>query len=168
MLLFVTGCGYTTGSLLPPRLKTIHVENFINKIDVSKESSDRYAYEIYRSGLESDITSAVIEQFIFDGNLSIMDMESANLILTGSLINYAKEALRYDKFDNVEEYRMRVTVNMELKDTSTGEILWKEHGFSGESTYRTGGTLAKSEDDAVKDTVQDLAERIVEKTTEGW
>ena len=164
----MAGCGYTTGSLLPEHLESIYVENFTNKIDVSKESSDRRGYRIYRSGLESDITTNITDRFIFDGNLTIVDEEDADLILRGDLVNYAREPLRYDKFDNVEEYRLFVTVNMELEDVSAESIMWREAGFTGETTYRTGGALAKSEDTALDDAMTDLAKRVVEKTTEGW
>lgn len=167
-LTLVLGCGYTTGSLLPSHLKTIYVDNFANKIDISREPSDKYGYEMYRSGMESDITKAVINKFIFDGNLSIVRSEEADLILTGELINYTKEPLRYDTSDNVEEYRVLVSVNMELKDTTTGKSMWKENGFTGESTYWITGPVAKSENSAVQAAIDDLADRIVEKTTEGW
>ena len=167
-LTLVSGCGYTTGSLLPSHLKTVYVDNFANKIDISTEPSDRYVYEMYRSGMESDITKTVIDRFIFDGNLSIVGLEEADLVLTGELTSYTREPLRYDASDNVEEYRALVSVNIKLKDTSTGKFMWKENGFTGESTYWITGPLTKSEDSAVQAAIQDLAERIVEKTTEGW
>jgi len=169
ILCFILGCGYKTGSLLPSHLNTIYVENFLNKIDVSKESSDRFGYRIYRSALESDITTEVIDRFIFDGNLTIVDEENADLILKGTLIDYAREPLRYDKFDNVEEYRLFISVNLKLIDAVEGEkTLWTELSFTGESTYRTSGALSKSEETALDEVIEDLAKRIVERTTEGW
>ena len=40
----IAGCGYTTRSLLPSQFKTIYVENFVNKIKVTAESSDERMY----------------------------------------------------------------------------------------------------------------------------
>ena len=168
ILTFIMGCGYTTGALLPSHLESIYVESFTNKIDISRESSSKYGYTLYKSGLESDITKSAVNEFIFDGNLTITTADEADLILRGELINYTREPLRFDKFDNVEEYRVLVSVNIELEDTSTKKLLWKENSFTGESTYRTSGALAKSEEAAVDEAVRDLAKRIVEKTTEGW
>lgn len=162
------GCGYTTGSLLPDHLKTIHVEDFQNKIDISDEPSDKRGYRIYRAGVEADITEAVIDQFIFDGHLRIVDRDDADLILKGELIDYYKQPLRYDRFDNVEEYRIIVTVNIELKDTVKDKVLWKEDGFIGYDTYRLTGSFASSEDQARQDAIKDLASKIVEKAIEGW
>ena len=45
--------------------------------------------------------------------------------------------------------------------------MWKEKGFAGETTYRTSGSLAKSEAAAVSDAIDDLARRIVDYVEPG-
>jgi outer membrane lipopolysaccharide assembly protein LptE/RlpB len=167
-MLFVAGCGYTTHSLLPSNYKTIYVDSFGNKIKVTAEQSNIRMYRGYRPGLEGDITKATIDRFLFDGNLRIAPENTANLILKGELIDFRKEPLRYDANDNIEEYRLVLTVNMELIDPATDKVVWKENSFSGETTYTTGGSLAKDESTAVVDGVNDLARRIVERTIEAW
>ena len=164
----VSGCGYTTRSLLPSDTKTIYVANFTNSINITEEQSNLRMYRGYRPGMEIDLTKAVIDRFIFDGNLKIAQEASSDIALRGELIDFKKEALRYDANDNVEEYRIKLIVNLELSNTRTGKIVWKEKAFAGETTYRTGGSLAKSEDTAVKDAISDLARRIVERTIEAW
>lgn len=162
------GCGYTTKSLLRPDLKTICVENFANKIPVTNETSDARMYIGYRPRLEYDVTKAISDRYLFDGNLRIADRKTANLILKGELVDFRKEPLRYDANDNVEEYRVRLVTNLELTDAKTGTLMWKEKAFAGESTYRTGGSLATSEVNALNEAKSDLARRIVERTIEGW
>jgi hypothetical protein len=162
------GCGYTTGSLLPSRLKTIYVDNFKNKIEIGKEVTESARYTLYRPGLENDVTDAVVERFVFDGNLKIAPEEDADLILRGDLVGYRQDALRYDSNDNVEEYRINITVDLELKDIAKDKLLWNEKGFAGESTYKTTGRFATSEDTAREEAIEDLARRIVERTIEGW
>ena len=46
--------------------------------------------------------------------------------------------------------------------------MWEEKGFIGDATYFTSGTLAKTEDTALDEAVDDLARRIVERTIEWW
>jgi flavin-binding protein dodecin len=89
-------------------------------------------------------------------------------MLKSSLIDFKRDALRYDANDNVEEYRIKLIVNLELSNAKTGAVMWKEKGFSGETTYRTSGSLAKSDDAAVNDAIDDLSRRIVERTVEAW
>lgn len=168
-VLAASGCGYTTRSLLPPQFKTIYVDNFANGIKVYEEQSDERMYRSYRPGMEKNITKAVIDRYIFDGNLKIVnDRATADLVLKGELIDFRREALRYDNNDNVEEYRILVTVTMEMTEGATGKLVWGEKDFSGETTYRTSGSLAKSEATAINDAMQDLARRIVERTIEVW
>ena len=162
------GCGYTTRSLLPPAFKTIYVENFKNSINVTAEQSNLRMYRGYRPGMEIELTKAVISRYIFDGNLKVANDGKADLILKAELVDFKRDALRYDANDNVEEYRIKMVVNMQLDDAKTGTMVWRERGFAGESTYRTSGSLAKSESQAVADAIIDLARRIVERTIEAW
>lgn len=169
LVLFTSvGCGYSTGSLLPSRLKTIYVDNFKNKIQIDKEVTETARYTLYRPGLENEVTNAVTNRFIFDGNLKIAAKDSADLVLSGELINYTQEAFAYDSEDNVEEYRIRVVVSIRIMDTVGDELMWQENGFTGESTYRTTGQFATSENSARDEAIEDLAKRIVERTIEGW
>ena len=167
-ILAVSGCGYTTSSLLPPKLKTIYVENFKNSINVTAEQSELRMYRGYRPGMEVEITKAVIDRFMFDGNLKAAPEEKADLILKSELVDYKRDSLRYDANDNVEEYRIKLIVNMELVEVSSGTVLWKENGFAGETTYRISGSGARNESTAIRDAVSDLARRIVERTIEAW
>jgi len=164
----VSGCGYTTRSLLPPSIKTIRVDNFKNDIQVTAEQSNLRMYRGYKPGMEVDLTRAVINKYLMDGTLKIAGESNADLILKADLIDFKRDALRYDSNDNIEEYRIKLVVNMELVNTKTGAVMWKERGFAGETTYRTGGVLAKSETAAVNDAIDDLARRIVERTVEAW
>lgn len=160
--------GYSTRSLLSPEYKTIHVDNFANDIRVTAEQSNMRMYRGYRPGMEIDLTKAVINRFLYDGNLNPVQERSGDLQLKGTLIDFKRDPLRYDTNDNIEEYRIKLIVNLQLIDTKTGKLVWEELGFAGETTYFTSGSLAKSENVALLDAIQDLARRIVERTVEAW
>jgi len=166
--LAVSGCGYTTTSLLPSKFKTIYVENFKNDISITAEQNELRMYRGYRPGMETEITKAVIDRFQFDGNLKIAPEAKADLILKSELTDYKRDSLRYDANNNIEEYRIKLIVNIQLEDVSSGAVLWTEKGFSGETTYRVSGEPAKNESTAVSDAVSDLARRVVERTIEAW
>lgn len=165
---FLDGCGYTTRSLLPPSFKTIYVENVVNMIRVTAEQSNLRMYRGYRPGMETELTKAIIDRYLFDGNLRTAPDNKADLILKTELVDYKVDPLRYDANDNVEEYRIKLIVNMDLVETKTGATVWKEKGFAGETTYMTTGSLAKSTEQAVSAAMADLARRIVERTIEAW
>lgn len=168
ILFSVSGCGYTTRSLLPSNFKSIYIDNFTNSINITAEQSNLRMYRGYRPGMEVNLTKTVIDKFLSDGNLKVVSEPSADLILKGGLVDFKRDALRYDANDNVEEYRIKLMVNMELEDSKSGKTVWKEKDFAGETTYRTSGSLAKSESSAVTDAITDIARRIVERTIEAW
>lgn len=168
ILITSAGCGYTTGSLLPAELNSIHVDSFKNKIDPSREVSDKRPNYEYRPGLEVDITNKVINQFLLDKSLAIKSEKDATLLLKGELIDFRHFPLSYDGSENVEQFRMEIYVKLDLYDNKTGKIMWSESSFMGQTDYYINGPYAKTESTAAKDTVEDLAKRIVERTVETW
>ena len=168
IIVLSSGCSYSTTSLLPSNLKTIHVDNFENKIKIDAEQSNMRMYRGYRPGMEAEITKVIINKFLFDGNLSVSRESNADLVLKGELIDYKRDTIRYGTNDTTEEYRIKLIINMKLIETKTGKTMWEEKSFTGETTYRTGGQLVKTEDEAVRDAEDDLARRVVERTIEAW
>ncbi len=160
----LTGCGYTTRSALPARLRTIHVAAFKNAVPHTAEGRRNLYFPL----LEVKIRDAIVGRFQFDGNLRIASPEEADLILDGTLVDYQRSVLRYTDDDSPQEYRMQVVVDLTLKDTARGTTMWKEKGFTGETTYFISGPQAVSESTAVDQAVTDLAKRVVERTIEDW
>jgi len=159
-----SGCGYTTKSILPKNIKTIHVEPFKNAIDFTSGSGRN----IYLPLLEVDARNAVIDRYLFDGNLRIVKPELADLILKGELKKYERSGLRFTDDDDVEEYRVHITVSFELLNVRNEKNSWTEPGFVGEATYFVTGPEASSEESAVDAAILDLARRIIERTIEDW
>lgn len=159
-----SSCGYTTKSTLPSNIKLIHVETFKNNIDFAAEGRRN----LYLPLLEIKVRNAVINRFLFDGNLKIADEDKADLVLKGQLLSYDRTALRYTDNDDVQEYRIHITVSLEMYNAQKQETSWTESGFVGEATYFVTGASARSEEAAVEDAITDLARRVVERTVEDW
>jgi len=161
---FGLNCGYSTsGSTLATHLKTVHVENFNNKIDFT-EGGRR---NLYLPLIEVEVKNEIVERYLFDGNLRIAKKSSADLILSGSLTRYRRSPLRYNANDDVEEYRVHVHMNLKMFDTHEQTTMWDET-IVGEATYFIRGALVTSEESAVKEAIRDLARRVVEQTIEQW
>ncbi|MFC1632084.1 LPS assembly lipoprotein LptE [Candidatus Omnitrophota bacterium] len=170
LALSTAGCGYTTGSLLPEHLKTIRVQPFRNKIQLTAEvPADQYRFRSYTPNLETDITKAVLDRFLTDGNLKIVEEANADLILTGVLVDYLRQPVRYGSDnEDVDEYRVSIICAVEVKDVRDGSTLWQDPRVIGDSTYNVSGTYAVSEAATIDNAVADLARRIVNRTIEGW
>ncbi|MBF0387514.1 MAG: LptE family protein [Candidatus Omnitrophica bacterium] len=164
-LMFVAGCGYTTGSLLPSHLKTVFVKPVENKVDYMNQDERK----LYLPGMETRVRTALIDRFLFDGNLRVGDEDTADLVVTAQLLSFNREDVRLTEDQNVKEYRLRVTVAIKVVDsTDNDKVLWEDTAFSGESTYYVSGPLAKAESVAVEETFKDLAQRVVARTIEDW
>jgi len=158
------GCGYTTGSLLPAQYKTLHVEPFTNRVEFVSEN----VRGLYVPQLESKVRTSIIDRFQMDGHLRLNDSDKSDLVLKGELLGFERDDLRTDDNQNVQEYRLRIIVSLTMVDNTTGQVFWKESSFAGESTYFTSGPQAKSESEALNDTMLDLSRRVVERTIENW
>jgi len=175
LTMFMAGCGYTTGSLLPSHIQTIHVQPFRNRIELTEELKfDEYRFRSYRAHLETDITKEVIDRFINDGHLKVVGEEEADIILSGELIDYLRHPVRYGS-DNetVEEYRVSIVCSVEVKDVKKDKLLWREPRIIGDSTYSDSDSSLErgyytSESSAVSSAVSDLARRIANRVIEAW
>jgi len=169
----LSGCGYTTRSMLSGKYRTIYITPFLNKVDITQESYSAGRYRIYRPLLETDITRRVINKYLFDGNLKPVKEELADLVLKGELVEYRKDPLSYTA-DNSEvtEYRINVYVNLSLWDTRENKLVWEENRFNGNASFFTsfasGNVIKITEDAAVNNAIEDLSRRIVERTVEQW
>ena len=164
LTLTMAGCGYTTGSLLPPKYKKIAIQPFQNKVAYVDENNTG----LYVPSLETTVRTSIIDKFLFDGNLRIADSDKADLVLSGELTGIAQDSLRQDVNQNVQEYRVRIIVALTLTDAASGKVIWKEPSFSGETTYFLTGSQAISQSAAIDAALSDLATRIVERTIENW
>jgi len=176
-LLILAGCGYTTRSMISDKYKTIYITPFVNKTDITSEAYTGSQYRLYRPHLESDITTFVVNKFLFDGNLKPVKIEDADMVLKGELVDFRRDALRYDNNDNVIEYRVSIVVNLSMFDKKENKLIWQERGFTGDTTYypsgtttstSTSGTTTLSETSAVNSALADLARRVVERAVEQW
>jgi len=173
LLVTLGGCGYTTRSMISSKYRSIYIVPFLNKIDITRESDVGTKYKLYRPMLETDITKAVVNKYLFDGNLRPTNSNSADLILKGQLVEFRKDPLRYSNNDNVDEYRVNVLVNLILWDNKANKLVWEENNFTGDYTYfpvssTMPSVTKKSDDTAATEAISDLARRIVERTVEQW
>ncbi len=168
-LFLAAGCGYTTRAFVSQTgYRTLHVRAFANKVDTTSEESVGSRFQTYYPLLENRVTNAVVDRFIYDGELRVVPEDEADLVLSGDLVHYRRESLRDANDDTPQEYRISIFVNIKLTDTKTGKVLWEKTNFAGDTSYYTTGSYVKSEAQALEDAVADLARRIVETTVEIW
>ncbi len=158
----ISGCGYTNKVVLPyTDAQTIAVPMFKNTIPPENILT-------YVAGLETHLTQAVLDDLVQDGNLKITDTDKADLILRGEIVGYEQEPFRFNHFEQVDEFRLFIVVKLFLEDRKTGQILWKEDNFSGDTQYFINGPRTIQEEQAAQKAILDLAGKIVNRVVEDW
>ena len=163
----LSGCGYTTKTLLPESLKSVHVAPVANAIVLSEEITDKTPFRVYRPGLEVELTNAIINRYLFDGTLKISMPEKADAIVETSLADYRRDALRYSEGEDIQEYRLSIVIDAKMIQKSDGKVLWSKR-IIGDTTFFLAGSRAISEDQAASRAVEDVARRVVEATIQYW
>ena len=170
LLLLVAGCGYSATRLLPSNYRTIYVEPFENKIGITQETSDRVGFQTNLPGLEEQVTRAVIDRFLLDGNLRVTNKkESADLVMDGKMLDFFRQVTRSATNDSntVEEYRLNLVASLTVRDRE-GKLVVDEPNLVGDTSYFLTGPSATSESSAVSSLVTDFARRVVERVVENW
>ena len=163
LLMAISSCGYRLsgkGSLIPPEAKTIAVPAFINNTN-----------EPY---VDVEVTKAVVDEFIADGRLRIVDVEAADLALRGNVVKYEVTALSFTADSFVQQYRVRLVVNASLDDLRAKKTLWRENNieavFISDYPVAIGNISATkvAKELAIKKAGQDIAWTLRSRVLEGF
>ena len=146
----------------------MHVKPVENAIDLSSEISDKDIFRVYRPGIEVSLTNSIINRFIFDGNMKVVRSEEADAIVETKMTDYRRDPLRYSKGDDVQEYRLSITLGVTITDVREQKILLKESNITGDTTFFISGPRTESEDVAAERAVEDVSRRVVDKMIEVW
>lgn len=111
-LMLLGCCGYSTRSLLPAYLETIHVKQVENST--------------LRPLLGEELTDELVGGFSRDGRLRVSSDPSADLILEVGVTSYQRTAAVYDASRNVTRWRYQLRYSGECVDVAKNTTLWEQ------------------------------------------
>ena len=165
LLIFLSGCGYTTRGFVYKESE-IYIKPVVNKISITHEGRAQASYTTYPVFLEKRLTNSLISKFNAETYLKVVSLNDGALSLICAVTDYKKEALRYTEAEDVEEQRLRLYVHTVLYDSQDNII--KDETVVGETSYFLSGSLAKTEEAAQVDLIDDTARRIMQAVIEKW
>lgn len=146
----LAGCGYSTRGSLPDHIKTVAVPIFKNRT--------------LEPGVESAITSGVVNAFSSGGRVKVVPVEEADAILQGEVVGYSLDGLSFDTNANVRAYRLRLVLNVEFRDVRKSAMLWRQEGLSETSDFQVAGqvsdTIARGQG-AVQQAAAEIGRKVV-------
>lgn len=149
-LLALAGCGYRSGTLIPPHVESVHVKMFDN--------------ETFRRELEIPLTRAVKDEVARRTNLRLAPAGVADSTISGAITRVRARAIVYDQADEVLTQDITVHVRFEWRD-ARGRLLASS---TVSETAQRFAPRDETQADAIQAAMQDLAERIVEAMQEGF
>jgi hypothetical protein len=136
--IFFTSCAsiYTPANqIIPEHIKNIYIKPVINATN--------------QFGIETSFTNYVIDEFLVNGRLSIVNSpKEADAIVTITIKRYILEPLTYDVSGVVEQYKLWVIVSVSLVDKDNNISLWTEPNLEGIQIYKDI-TRRQSSDDGM-------------------
>ncbi len=126
IFVLILSCGYTfapQGEYIDKRITTVYVQSFANKTSQAE--------------LENYVRTAFIDQFILSVRFKIVqNVESADAIVTGSVINLKTTPLSYRKNTLVAEERASMILEINFREKESGKTIWSTKKLSGQIDYK--------------------------------
>jgi hypothetical protein len=120
--------------------------------------------------IEEEFTPAVRREFIRDGSFSLVESGTADRILTGRITGYKETPLSFDKSQNVLEYRVGITTEVQLKDRNGQHPVWSREISASAEYPVTSDVMATrlAKRKAIVEAARNLAEELVDRVREGY
>lgn len=161
--LIVSSCGYhftPVGGIVPENAKTIAIPVFINGT--------------YEPLIDTEVTRAVVNEFLTDGRLRVVGPEAADIVLKGTVTKFEITPTSYTADTYVQSYNISIGVNITVEDAKAHKVLLKDSGVG--SVFNSGyavfiGNITKTKiakDAAVKNACKDLASTLRSRVLEGF
>jgi hypothetical protein len=115
--------------------------------------------------VNEQLTDAIINEITRDNTLKIGNEAGADAIVIGTIISLEDRADTYTSQEQVESYRVYVTVEFEVQDRKKNSSLWKEK-WSQWGLYKLSDGPTREE--GIETAVGKIAEDILNKTVSGW
>ena len=119
--------------------------------------------------IENIITQKLVQDFLVDGRMGIVDKEEANIVLQGTVVKYILEPLLFDINDTPQQYKLRIILRIALKNVKAGKTLWSEDNFEESTTYYVDndrGITPEDEATARGRVVESLTQKILRRVIE--
>lgn len=124
-----------------------------------------------RPDLAAALADSLVEAFIDDNTLKVVDERDADAIVEGVIVGYRRTPFTYDENENVQTYRVEIALEARFVDVRKNDFLWEEMNLSQWDTYNfvsVGGQPAEDEETAIGRVLVKLRDDIVNRSIEGW
>jgi len=146
----VCSCSYGFRGSLPEHLQSVKVIPFRSRVT--------------QYGLETDLTSRVVEMVVRDGRLSVVTGD-ADSEISGTVASYSRTPYSYTSSERVEEYKLEIRVQVTFEDVLHETDIISDESITSWLVYNPD---EETEDEAVSRLMETAAEDVVRRCLSGW
>ena len=142
--------------ILPTYIKKIAVRPFVN-------NTPQY-------GLEDKLTLKLIDEFVRDGRLVLVNNENeADGVVIGEIKRYILQPLTYDANMVANQYKLWVIFNIYFVDKKNNVTLWEEPNLEGIQIFYDPSQVGGKTENEVREIIwENISRDIVKMTIEGF
>jgi outer membrane lipopolysaccharide assembly protein LptE/RlpB len=122
--------------------------------------------ETLEYGVEDLATRTLIDTFQEDNRMEVVSPGEAQTILRGKITGYSRDAYTFDASEQVQEYKVQLTLDLEYGVVATGKNVWRENNYIVWATYKPAD--GETEETGKERAMAKLADEVVARTIEGW
>lgn len=156
LIVLLCGCAsYQLGTTRDPGFKTIYIENFKSEVD--------------EPGLETLVTTTVIQQFQKEGTLVATTSDRADVILKGTISSFEMSPVRYSRANELTPTQANMSIHVKYNLTKQGQNKpYRESQATGSASFFIGSDLQSDKRQGIPLAAEKLGRNIVTSLTDGW
>jgi len=115
--------------------------------------------------------ASIIERFVKDNHLRIVDERSADCVIRGKITTYKNAVFGFSAANRAQEYRVTIGCSVVFKDLVKNREIWNAPDLVKTSNYfvvDVPGQAAQTELDGRKEAIAKIADEILSRSVEGW
>lgn len=123
-----------------------------------------FGNETAEFGLAEALTEGIINGFVEDNQVKVVDESVAEAVLKGSVSEYSRKAYTFDETDQVKEYIVEIWVAAELDRKNDSGMVWTQPKMRGFGVYPADSAETLGQTRAI----DKLTEDIINLTIRSW
>lgn len=123
-----------------------------------------FGNETAEFGLAEALTEGIINGFVEDNQIKVVDQSAAEAVLNGKVTDYSRKAYTFDETDQVKEYIVEIWVAASLDRKNDSGAVWTQPNLRGFGVYPADSAEVLGQTRAI----DKLTEDIINLTVRSW
>lgn len=123
--------------------------------------------ESLEANIHQALTDSLIQGFVTDGALRVVDEDLADAVLQGTIVEVKEDPFTYG--ERADQYQIAIFVKIVFYDTREKKAIWEAERMRGYGIYSASGVRESNRQEGLNAAMQMLTRDVVDRTqVGGW